>query len=90
MGSRMTWMQICRTDDFRGHWVALDNCRYDHTTAAPVEGDVVDTDEDLAELCGRMRAADKSHCAILYCDDEVIIEAPPPSSGASRPRVAQH
>jgi hypothetical protein len=87
----MTWTQICRSDTFRGHWVALDNCRYDQTTASPVEGDVVDTDEDLAELCGRIRAADKSHCAILYCDEEVIVETPPPTSDrALRPRAAHH
>jgi hypothetical protein len=44
---------------------------------------VVDTDEDLAELCRRIREADKTHCAILFCEDEVIIESqpqPPPSS----------
>ncbi len=80
MGSRMTWRQICRSQDYKGRWVALDNCRYDHATASPTEGDVVDVDEDLAELCRRMREADKTHCAILYCEDEVIVEAPPPSS----------
>ncbi len=53
----------------------MDNCRYDQSTASPTEGDVVDADEDLAELCRRMREADKTHCAILYCEDEVIIEA---------------
>jgi hypothetical protein len=42
-----------------------------------MEGDVVDTDEDLAELCRRMREADKTHCAILFCEDEVIIESSP-------------
>ena len=77
MGSRLTWRQICRSEDYRGRWVALDNCRYDQSTASPMEGDVVDTDEDLAELCRRMREADKTHCAILFCEDEVIIESPP-------------
>ena len=77
MGSRLTWRQICRSDDYKGCWVALDNCRYDQTTASPVEGDVVDADQDLAELCGRIREADKSHCAILFCEDEVIVETPP-------------
>ena len=76
MGSRLTWRQICRSEDYRGRWIALDNCRYDQTTASPIEGDVVDADEDLAELCGRIREADKSHCAILFCEDEVIVESP--------------
>lgn len=88
MGSRMTWRQICRSEEYKGRWVALDNCRYDATTASPVEGDVVDVDEDLAELCERIREADKSHCAILYCEDEVIIEAPRSAPISIRP--AQH
>ncbi len=89
MGSRMTWRQICRSDDYRGRWVALDNCRYDQVTASPIEGDVVDADEDLAELCGRMREADKTHCAILFCEDEVIVESRP-SSIPSSWRSVQH
>jgi hypothetical protein len=89
MGSRLTWNQICRSADYRGRWVALDNCRYDQISAAPVEGDVVDTDEDLAELCGRIREADKTHCAILFCDEDVIIDTTPsPSPQPWRP-VAQ-
>ena len=27
-------------------------------------------DEDLVELCSRMRAADRKNCAILFADDE--------------------
>ena len=89
MASRMTWRQICRSEDFRGRWVALDNCRYDQATASPTEGDVVDVDEDLAELCRRMREADKTHCAILFCEDEVIVESAP-TPRAAPPRMLQH
>jgi hypothetical protein len=89
MGGRLTWRQICRSEDFRGRWIALDNCRYDPATVCPTEGDVVDADEDLAELCGRIREADKSHCAILFCEDEVIMETPPPPS-SSPWRTLQH
>lgn len=86
MGSRLTWRQICRSEDYRGRWVALDNCRYDQSTASPTEGDVVDTDEDLAELCRRMREADKTHCAIAFCEVEVIIDsARLPAPISSRP-----
>ena len=67
----------------------MDNCRYDQSTASPMEGDVVDTDEDLAELCRRMREADKTHCAILFCEDEVIIESPPKHAPVSW-RTMQH
>jgi hypothetical protein len=54
-----------------------------------MEGDVVDTDEDIAELCRRMREADKTHCAILFCEDEVIIESRPLSAPISS-RTMQH
>ncbi|HTM44796.1 MAG TPA: hypothetical protein VL137_07570 [Polyangiaceae bacterium] len=70
----MTWPQICRTAEFKGLWVALDNCRYDEATMKPIEGDVVDSDEELAALCGRMREARKCSCAILFCDGEVLIQ----------------
>src|SRR5271167_2398019 len=69
MGSRLTWPEICRSDSFRGHWVALDDCTYDPRTAQPTEGTVVDADEDLVTLCSRMQASDSKHCAILYCDE---------------------
>jgi hypothetical protein len=56
-------------------WVALDACRYDPTTRQPVEGDVVDADEDLAELCARMRETGRSSCTILLCDEDVLVES---------------
>lgn len=87
MNNRMTWPQICRSADFKGLWVALDNCRYDQTSMQPIEGDVVDSDEDLAVLCGRLREGQKGSCAILYCDGEVLVEqhssSPPPSDRAA-------
>jgi hypothetical protein len=79
MGSRMSWPQIRTSDEYRGRWVALDNCRYDARTAQPVEGTIIDADEDLVELCTRIRQSDNKHCAILFCD-EVIEDSPPPSS----------
>jgi hypothetical protein len=80
MGSRLTWPQICRSDEFRGRWVALDECRYDPRTAQPTEGTVVDADEDLVALCDRMQASDSKHCAVLFCDDRAAYEETPPSS----------
>lgn len=68
MGSRMTWRQICRTEQYRGQWIALDNCRYDASTASPVEGEIVDADEDLAALCERMLQARRAHCSIVFCN----------------------
>ena len=82
MSSRWTMGQTRQNDAYRGRWVALDDCRYDSRTAQPVEGSVVDSDEDLVALCNRMQEGSLSHCAILFCgeDDE---------TPASARRVAQ-
>lgn len=84
MGTRMTWPQIQRCDEFRGRWVALDNCRYDARTAQPVEGSVVDADEDLVELCSRIQSGDSRHCAIVFCD-EAVVDVAPISVGRTSP-----
>lgn len=80
----VTWQELCRSVEFSGLWVALDGCRFDPTTRQPLEGDVVDADEDLAVLCGRMRETGRGNCAILYCDDEVLVDqrrsTPPPAA----------
>ena len=85
MGSRLTWPQICRSDEFRGRWVALDECRYDPRTAQPTEGTVVDADEDLVALCSRMQASDSKHCAILFCEGRGAEEAPTSVRRSSTP-----
>jgi hypothetical protein len=74
----MSWPQIRQSDEYKGRWVALDNCRYDAKTAEPVEGTIIDADEDLVELCTRIRQSENKHCAILFCDD--VDEVVPPSS----------
>lgn len=68
----MTWSEVCRSDRFRGRWVALDNVRYAAGSTVPVEAEVVDADEDLAALCSRMRAADRTACAIVFCDEVTV------------------
>jgi hypothetical protein len=78
MGSRLTWPQICRIEEFRGRWVALDGCKYDPRTAQPTEGIVVDADEDLVALCNRMQASDSKHCSILFCDERAMREETAP------------
>ncbi len=89
MGCRQTWPQICRNLQFRGRWVALDECKYDPRTAQPAEGTVVDSDDDLVVLCSRMQASDSKHCAILFCEDrDVADEAPPSSARRSVPPPA--
>lgn len=64
----MNWSGL--SGQLKGRWVALDNCRYDQATLQPIEGDVVDADENLAELCGRMRKKGKNSCAIFFCAKE--------------------
>lgn len=65
--------------------MALDNCTYDAKTAQPVEGSVVDSDEDLVELCNRIQQSDNKHCAILFCED---LPEPEPVSSSRPPSVA--
>lgn len=74
MITRMTWPELCRSDKFRGLWVAIDNCRYDQDTRQPLEGDVVDSDPELSELCARMRETGQSACTIVFCDGHVYVE----------------
>ena len=68
--TRMTWLEMCRSEEYRGRWVALDNVAYEDGSSQPQQADVVDSDEDLGELCTRMRESDRTACAILYCEDE--------------------
>lgn len=92
MGSRLTWPEICCSDEFRGRWVALDECKYDARTAQPVEGSVVDADEDLAALCSRMQQSDNRHCAILFCQemDEPMASSRRHQPSPVAPRGAVH
>jgi hypothetical protein len=55
----------------------MDHCRYDESSMQPVEGDLVDADGDLAELCARLREAHRGSCAIIFCDGEVLVEERP-------------
>ena len=67
---RLTWDQICQRPDCRGRWVALHSCRYDEDTGQAAEGSLVDMDDDLAELCNRVRDSEWKNCAILYCAEQ--------------------
>ena len=87
---RMGWREICRSDEYRGRWVALDNVRYDPMTSMPLEAEVVDADDDLGDLCSRMRAADRTACAILHCDDDEGFHPPPRRPQSPAPRAYQH
>jgi hypothetical protein len=64
----MTWDQICGNQDFRGRWIAVEDCAYDEQTGQATEGLVVDADDDLAELCSRMRDSEWKNCAIFFAD----------------------
>jgi hypothetical protein len=80
MGERKTWPEICQINEYHGLWLALDHCRYDQTTLQPIEGQVVDADEDLTSLCTRMRSSGQASCAIRFCDAEALEVLPPRSS----------
>ena len=66
--ARMSWNEICASKQYRNRWVALDGCRYDDVTKQPSEGTVIDADDDLAELCSRMKRENQHFCTILYCE----------------------
>ncbi|MBW2524014.1 MAG: hypothetical protein JRI23_07560 [Deltaproteobacteria bacterium] len=68
-GPRMRWADLVKSDEYRGLWVALEDVRYDSTNRQPLEGNVVDADEDLAALCARIGSRELSGCSIHYCDD---------------------
>jgi hypothetical protein len=74
MNTSMAWANVRACETLAGVWVALDNCRYDQATHQPIEGDVVDSDEDLAELCGRLRETGRSSCVIYFCENEPLVE----------------
>lgn len=86
LGSRRAWVEICTSREFRGRWVALDGVRYDELTARPIEGAVVDADDDLAALCSRVRHTNRRCCAILFCDEHESQTATPPRP--FKPRAA--
>ena len=65
--SQMTWSELCESDEYQGRWVALDDCRYDET-ARPMAGKVVDVDDDVVELCNRLRDAQCRECTILFIE----------------------
>jgi hypothetical protein len=67
---RMTWSEICQNHDLRGRWIAMDECSFDESTGLAKEGLVVDVDDDLAELCTRLRNSERTSCAILFAGDE--------------------
>jgi len=90
MGSRLTWPEIRSSEAYRGRWVALEHCTYDAKTAQPVEGSVVDSDEDLVELCSRMQQSDNKHCAILFCGEGQEEEAPVSTRRSPLPPRAYH
>lgn len=66
--ARLSWTEICAKQQYRGRWVALDDPNYDGASRTPSEGTVVDVDDDLAELCSRMKKANHRACCVVFCD----------------------
>jgi len=64
----MTWDEICTNAALRGRWVAMNDCSFDEATGRATAGLVVDSDDDLAELCSRIRDSEWSDCAIVLVD----------------------
>jgi hypothetical protein len=86
----MTWPEICGAEELLGRWVALDNVRYSSGTSQPAEADVVDADEDLADLCARMRESDRTACAILFVEEDAVVSSGTRLPSPVPPRAAHH
>lgn len=67
LGARMSWDEMRRSTELLGRWVALDNIRFAPGGSEPLEADLVDVDDDLAELCSRIREGARTSCRILHC-----------------------
>ena len=78
MGFRMSWADMRRSSDLVGRWVALDNVRVAPGTTEPLEADLIDVDDDLVELCARIRAGERTCCRILQCVDRDRTSSRPP------------
>ncbi|MBW2455554.1 MAG: hypothetical protein JRI68_13625 [Deltaproteobacteria bacterium] len=65
-GERVQWDVLSHHADYQGLWVALNAVRYD--SGVPVEGELIDADEDIAVLCTRIQSVEGAACAILFCD----------------------
>ncbi len=76
--TQLSWNTEVQSSKFYGCWVAVENCRYDLDTGQPTEADVVDWDENLADLCDRLSDAGLTKCTVLFCDTSLLI----------RPRMA--
>jgi hypothetical protein len=78
MAVPQAWSEICSCESYRGRWVALAACRYDDASR-PIEGAVIDVDDDVAALCNRLRQGAHRECAVVFID-----EAPPSSERRER------
>ena len=74
---RMTWEQIIESEELRGRWIAMDDCSFDESTGKATEGLVVDSDDDLAELCARIQESEHTNCSIVLADMEGRASSPP-------------
>ena len=72
---RISWNDLCQREDCRGRWIALDDCRYDEVTGRATEGCLIDIDDDLVELCQRIRNSDRKNCSIVFCTGEFLESA---------------
>lgn len=66
---RRAWSELRIHDGYRGRWVALADVRYDELSREPMDGVLVDVDDDLAQLCTRIQAGEHGNCQILFCGE---------------------
>jgi hypothetical protein len=66
---RVLWSQLVANDETRGRWVALDDVRYDELSREPLDGCLIDADDDVAALCARIQLREGRACSILFCEE---------------------
>lgn len=76
MVENVKWEELVSSDEYKGRWVALDQCRYD-AAAKPIEGTLIDADDDLVALCNRIRSSGSHNCAIVYIDERGVVSCSP-------------
>ena len=66
--ARMSWNEICANKQYRKPLGRPRRVPVRRRDQAASEGTVIDADDDLAELCNRMKRENQHFCTILYCE----------------------
>jgi hypothetical protein len=66
---RRAWSELRNHEGYRGRWIAFADVRYDELSREPLDGLLVDADDDITALCARIQAGEHGNCQILFCGE---------------------